>query len=967
MSVARVLAPWREEAGLDQVIVIWLHEQALLASVATRCLQLGNDRIQLTRVEHAGRDCFLLRVAAAPYYIVSWCLEQAGQAEVYYPSPTNAGVFIPWGFELTGAALLKRSWSDDERSLFLQLDGTSRALATTGWQSVYELLELDFDCDPAHWQTRELGRAHFQVSVRLEARHVPALPELLLLRESERDQIERHLTLTHAGELDELEISAQQDEAGEHFYLVRERRRGRGLALMQLGGQGFASFGGIDGLLVPVELTLEPRLRRDQYRHVFGLKAHMFTLLLAGEGSPRRLEVARDSFHPLSHIVEHLSGFDQVTLDDVIANSPFDLGRYRQAPSRPDLQNAAGPKKAGTVVGVARAPVEPVVEPVVVAGDAMLDAAPTAASEFFDTPLVPIADALEQRETLLERRIARRLASVEEWLELSQLKLKMGKHVDATAAAAGALWQQRFAPNATPARNRALHRAFIEAVEANAEASAEHKVVANVFALEADRLDLASLVRLQGELTLHQELLAGTTLWLAWAHIWSINADRRSQEEVRERLLLRLRDGSGVVETPDFVRRRILNDPNIDEDDVDPSDAAGNDAESQSRQRNIEVVRRHVLHLCTPSLRAAFVSSLARIEAVLGHSDDARAYISEALALLPAQGAQDPTPMAHAWLLLQAYLALGQLRASVPAELVERFRQAMAGLDTGELEQLERVQRETRERGDRARGGDQPVLAALAQRTRSFFATHALTDELASVLTPLASAADGELDSGDVARMMRAAFHETLAALDVRSRHTSLEVAQLIRQIVAVLRIYRWDPNDQVVHELEQFAGRLAAQPDRSEPSLLYFALVRLTTARGLIDVGRRQAGIALAAATLGWMRDQHFELLDLIDLIRKEVLVLIELCSPSERLELLRRLMETIVAQEALFSQGNAYGSMLELSVFAREFLEMLDLVLEAAVGHDTLVQKRLQDFEEFGEYDLRRRLRTDRPVQGA
>jgi hypothetical protein len=109
-------------------------------------------------------------------------------------------------------------------------------------------------------------------------------------------------------------------------------------------------------------------------------------------------------------------------------------------------------------------------------------------------------------------------------------------------------------------------------------------------------------------------------------------------------------------------------------------------------------------------------------------------------------------------------------------------------------------------------------------------------------------------------------------------------------------------------------------------------------------------------------MATQQFQLIDFVDVVRKEVLVLIELCSPMERQELLSRLMETILVQEALLVDDK--GSLLDSPGYAREFLEMLDLVLEAAVGHDTLMQQRLQDYIDFTEYDMRRRLRIDLPA---
>lgn len=1005
---------WREEAELDGPVIFWLHEPKLMPEIVRRSLYLNNDRVQIAHEKSGDKESILVRIEAPSYYLLAWCQEQPeANIELFYPMTEGQGLFVQWGYEHPLADLWRRAWLDaSEAWLFFPALGGHREVPKPQWNSLYDVADFSLNVHAEHtWEQVSSLKDRFEIPLKLAYRHEPSPLELVVLKEKDRKKIEDFLALSEEEELDKLEISAQTDEDDQRWYFVREKHRSDGVMLVELGGQGYARYKGFDNLFLPVEMVLEPQLRRDQYKSLFSLESGTLTFVMPDAGhkvndarglSAKCVMVKKRSFEPLSHFVDHIVQFEHEALYNLIEDSIFDLEAYKDAPSRPDLRKGRAETQGP---GKGKLPGDRPGNP-----NQLKTRLRQAKSVIDQTKQLPVTfeaatkqeqeasspTELDLLEADAERQLIRRGPLVPLWQELMTIKHRRQKWLEASVCAIEGMWTLIYPEDQVKAEvdQRALQflrDGFRSSLNSAGREPGELAVVADLFGVkevEPSDEDIATIMRVAADLRGVDAKLGKKVRWLAWRGILSQTRDVRQQEEVREAILSELnKKGLESNDTPTFLRERILKDPDLEFGD-DGIDGSG---DSSYVLQNVEVIEQAIDHLQTAKIKAASKASLARILAGMGLHARARDLIASSIERMEVDLNQNAgmtedsgkawhqrlmdffrnkpeanSPASsrperwHVWVALNAYLVYQRVEPARAEEARGAYDVMFNQLANYEKEDM----RKTAESLE-ARVGQTNVAEFLATDSRSFFSSRDLPDEMSKVIRGLKQAQTKSEEKSVNELVLRGI---KLASKELtESSSPSLEtVARLILEMVEVLRKLKWEKEQRPVDQFEEFVRDLPKEPASADASRLYFAVLHCAATRALMDLGREKEAMQMLVEILRWVSKDYMQVLDFVDLIKKEVLLAIELAPRNQRTESLRWLMNTLVEQERLEigTDPNRPGTGFEMPFQAYEIIQMIDHTLEAAISNEKLVLRRLRDFEEREEARIRYWVQRDQPA---
>lgn len=1028
----------RDEADVhDSSVVFWLDDPSLMPEIVRRSLYLNNDRIQLatfrapgTASAEDGREVMLVRIEAPSYYLLTWCQEQdPARQRLFVPMTESPGLYVQWGYRHPLSELWRRAFVEhQDRWMFFPAGEHFQVIDRPEWKNIYELTDFEVDVEALEsWeQVRHEEAERFHVTLRLAPRHEPAPVEMLLLREDDRERLEDYFTLSDDEDIERLELSAVKDDEGQKWFFLRERHRGSdGTLLMQVGGISFARYKGFDNLFLPADLVLEPQLRRDQYKRLFDLEPAVLSFIVPdyeralGRAGTREeslqnakhIRVLRGSFEPLKNFVDHIAHFERQALEEILQDSIFDLGIYKDAPSRAgmkrSLNKVSGPKQSlprerkkeeGDDDGRMKKRLERARRR---ARRIELQAKPEELEKLETTPEVNLPTELELIEADLERDLIRQGPQVELWQDLLSVKLQRQQWQDALTSAIEGLWTTlypldgvRLAPpgeEVIEAMKRGMNEAFEAAHREPRELAPVIKLFAQPHGAGSD-MALAELMTSANELRAVEDKLSKKVRWLAWRTILETTQDVRTQEEVRESILKELnKNGLLTQDAAPFLRERILKDPDLELDDEEFEDGADTNYVVQ----NIDVIEQAIEHLQTRKIQHASRASLARILSNMGMNARARDLIEAALQgmddMLVEQGARESKKSWaehvmdffrsnksgsrgsqarperwHVWVALNAWLVFRRIEPSRAEEAQRAYDFLFEQLQEFEKDDMRRTAESLE-----ARVGQQNVAEFLAIDSRSFFSSRPLPTNMQKVVQGLervhetnqaASAKNSENVAELVSRGVELAMNEMTA-----SAHPSLEtVARLILEMVDSLRRLKWDKEQRPVEIFEAFVDDLPTRPLTPEASRLYFAVLHCAAARALMDLGREKKAMARLADIIDWVGQDYMQVLDFVDLVKKEVLLAIELAPRNQRVEALRHLMSSLVAQEQheIGNDPKHPGAGFEMPYQAYELIQMIDHTLEAAISNEKLVLRRLRDFEEREEARIRYWVQRDQPA---
>ncbi len=973
-----VPVPWRREPSVDMSVLFWLDDPDSLADLCQRSLQLDNDRVQAARVgDDGGHEGLLVRILSPHYYLVAWCAEVQRGIQVYYPMTGARGIYLPWGHEHPLAALWRQAWEYAGKGwLLFDVGGGQRLIQPPAWRSIYDLAEFELElAGEVRWRGLPGPERRFTVCLTPQPRHVPAEPDLVLLRDDEREQLERFLATAAEEEVSRLRVAVLDDGEGGQLYLVQAARRRDRDTIGLFTGLGLAAFRGMEELYLPVDLTLEPPLRRDRYRNLLELKADALTLLLPlAKGGPlQRITVPRKSFRPLDALVDHLATFEGVSIASLLERSPLDLGRYKLArPARPlaparQRERQRRNMPARTPEAEAEGQRDP-------AGKRRrrgrrLGGGSGGADETADRPGVPpdrAAMALRQAE--IEREIIRRGGDEAAWTELMQIREAYGEKGAAARCAMEAIWSGLF-PGAAPEPDSAgapqrllphLQR-LVQGVDADEPMPAAVAAMATAARLHGEQAPKRSqVVRLASWRP--DAALPIKVRWLARRDIWRLTGDQRAVEAAREDLLTQLNErGLAEADTPGFIKIRLHQDF-----------VAEQDGDSDARLLrhlggNMDIVEEGLDEMRLPGVRAAARASLARLLTTRGHHAAAQAQLEQARGETSRSSAED-----EVWPLWVRY-AEEAIRGHMDNGSMPRVWSAGEGM----TDHLRRVLGDRLEAFWLGLAGRQsvPDMAELvAAESRTLFPSSALPNEVA-VHLEAAGLADGAGDAAGVATHCARALGWADQLWQDQGEEGVREVARVLTEAVGLLRRNRWAEERSGEAAFDALARQVGAAP--MEVSL-YSAALRLSLARGLLALDRAEDAERMARVTLARLTEgasgmsypeQFMSELDLVDLVRREALLVLEGLPLEQRRDPLRELLEAYLAAEKLYTGGNAprAGDTYIDTRVELEVIKMLDHVMEAAISSRLLIGKALRDFEEREEFLLRRHLQRDQPCGAA
>jgi hypothetical protein len=970
------LAPWRGEPAAIGCVVLWLSDPALLPKIATDCLKLGNDRLQFALIDapnedgakrNAGREAsatraLLLRIESPPWFVLQRCLEEiADDVAVFLPASED--LHVAWGWRHPLEDLWLRSTRPRKGDwLFFRPGAPRLRVSPPAWRDLYDAasFELEFDGDPT-WLQSDGAATRFSVPLRLAPRVRPVEPELWLLRESDRPALERLLWALDQEELDKLLLAVHDDANGERFYFLRERHDGRGgRSHLDFGGERFASYKGFPNLFLPADLELQPQLRRDRYRSIFGLEHGDATVLLASGGdAPRVVRFAEKSFEPLSRLVDHLLDASLERLKEISAKTHFDLGDYALAPSRPDLLKGEAPRRSPSKKASKEEPNR-------------VDAPAPEVDEPKQTRLVAVkvVDAklerteLELREAELERDVVK-TGSLEAWSGLASVKESLGKWGDASACRVEALWLVEAEAEAAP--RRAKLRDCLDRWSASlaAESSAEQPAKA----LAAAAGQTASMrVALAGDETPKERLdgwlreasrelrsvegrLRVKERWLMWGEVLSRNGDVKEQARVREEIRAQIaRDGLGLEQIPLFARNRIFLDRELSEgtDERQEGSAYG---DFRAARSNLEIVERALEKVPSEKLRRAGFAILARaIARRLGEPDRAAALLERA-----SKDSDAFEPGLRAWIHLYGAHAAEPHSASSAKLFRDRWNAALKQLKASQKEEAKMLDEVAKSLDAREQTDNPAAFLSRENIERCYPANQAARwagDEIAEQLRQAREASDTPQAVALVAR-----------ALDHVARHDAAPgSAKLMGVVAEMIGALKWSADGGRLAEM--FDSFLRGQNlDRRAQDLatpkgantgLYGALLNNNIAQSLLEL-RREAEAAEIVEGLLRRLGAMVVPLDFVD-------VCSAILGVVEGLPLARRSEPARLALAALLEQLANPRHNWEARYMAPFALKLLDQAVEAASSKEKLALGRYKDYLRRDEMlILRRALRED------
>lgn len=940
-----------------ETVVFWVENAAVLNRLVTRSLQLGCDRLQLATVTTGGSKATLLRAEQPSFFVVDEVLSDP-LVTVFIPQASGQ-LYVPYGMTHPLIDLWRGHGLAGGEAFFFHGAGPAASISLVSsihWEDVYSLLDYVVEGSDAdeRWQAITGLLPRFVIELHLAPAHKRREPQLWLLRAAERERLEQLLGVTADADLAALHFSGQRTSSGEELFLLRERLLGTGRQYLDFGGVELGPYAGYPNLFVPVDVELDPQLRRDRYREIFDLHAGELTLVWPGtEGRVRIVKVSDGSFKPLPELVDYIIGESAETLTALVARSVFTFERLSVAPTRPlrgDRVPSDKPERRADETSELASPREvrpapsdptPNASPAVAAPQAIVRSEPPSPRS-----------GLERREAALEGQLITNGQTVSSWRALGEAKLAVGKHREALLSFREALWlcfaegaDRR--PIAARLRDLLLGDSALDLRRAEALAVVPDAPVDAIWLYVVSGAELMEIEGPAGGqrrrwLATATEVLEsrGSELptkvrWMMWRALLSVSRDAIAEAKIRETLLDQLTDkGVSPDDVPTFIQDRIYQSRFLEhsDDDVDP--------ESHHALALVEAIEADLGEASDGVLaqvgRAVLAYAFERLgahERAVKAFDEAARFFSDTTV-----GAID-----RAWIAL--YLGataeleqagLGQAWMDLATELASQH--ASGSLAHGELEVI-------RESILVRASADSPTEFFAPAKFRALFADSSRYRQASKIRDELEMLVSIGAFAQALGKLEELAERSAVgpSPLDVR------QFAWLVGPVVAVLRrIGRVAEGVAILAKLD----RASKHSSGRSMMVLYQTLFRIKIAEGYLELGEETRGVELLTKVLGaaW-RSQDMALLDHLDMLGA-ALEAIEVAPVKRRsgpaLEVLRGLF---IAQPHP-SDGPGYRPVK---------LRLIDHCVEVALSKEKLSLKRFKNYLDEDEFHVRNRLVND------
>ncbi len=921
------LLPWHDAPDGGPVLCR-SGDVAALERLALDSLSLDNDRIQVAGLSQGE---LLLKVEAPSWYLLQRCLEEDSGITLYAPMPGAGGqAWVQWGWRHP----LARLWGAtlDPGAFVLFTAGRARQeLVSPDWQDLYDTAQviLDVPAEPIILSAVEVTE-RFTITVHLAPRARPAEPELWLVEEGDRAELERLLSALDDADLEDLLVAPVAAPGRPTRFLIRERHTGTGRKFIDFSPRAFSPWIGVPDLFIPSDQTLLPHLRRDRYRALFSLRPGWVSVLIdVGE----LIQVSASAFAPLSRLVDYQISTEAQRIESLLNRNLFEFAPYTGAPSRPDLMERRRTERTTS-------------QPSATADEPASQDAPRAstpaASEAEEKPetsrpelLAPSEDLtdIERRARDLEREIIDEPTATR-WAELAITKEKQGLTTAAFRSSVEAWWlspgksDDDWHARALQHIVAALSLTGGPAAQARQALQKGGQPAAIAYVLlgrqlppgQIDSWVLQSARLLSGL----QDDLPKKLRWLAWGEVWKVNLDIRAQARVRSQILAEL-DAAGLapIDVPDFLQERLLKERGL----TDEQDAG----EVVRALTNLEGIHNAIRGMPT-ELRCGGMAVLARAYQRLGRLDRA--------SLCLEQARQEKTSaLVTAWIrLLSEPTPKRGSSAKVTALL--------ADLPAFEASELRGFADSLQARQDE----DSPLsFLSTENLSRLYPSTPSLKrNPLHARIEQIALARKKNQHQQVVTQLRQWLTDAEKQAGSASSRDIATLVHMAVRELS---RLQSSSVGKELIQQFDAFSRQCLKQIGSRDD---YFAMLfQLSLAQGSIDLKKPGPGLKTLGQTMALLHDADCITLDLVDICAAAIQVL-ESADLTQRGGALDGLLRALVAQTRRLPDLASSSSTLSV-------LRLLDQLCEASVSKDRFTLSRYRRYQDLDELQIRERILSE------
>jgi hypothetical protein len=590
------------EPPLGEVLFVSEGDEGFLR-ISGELLRLGSEDQRLAFfTDELGVRRNLCRVPDPPYYAILRAFDRDDPLRAFTPARPGSRVWIelgashPLAGRLDGQpgqlVLIPRSPGRGQRAAWLRVpDGP--------WVDLHSVSNVALPVATT-WTPRKPS-ARLQVALRLVRAPSKRPADLWVLRERALEQVEQLVRTVPEDITMRLRfaiIEHDDPDGGTQTQVVlRARRSAAGPPALQLDAEAYAPVPQIPDLYLPVGTILDPPLRPNRLRELFGGdESRIMWLAPAAEQGSRGRAFTRESlpesgFAPLSEWVDYLVGAHEARLEPWVRSATFDFEKYVSIGVEWDEGAAPPPKpkrKRDEDGGRRREPL-PTAEPTPDFPGIDFNAHEIAVEQA--EPVVELApielprNEVEQQLSALEKRFCELDTPLDDparpglWGELGNLQAALHRSREAALCWSRALWEPS-------GEALALARRWVECECAMLGFPSGSHLLGIVDIIESDLdeqmvralgsevvyIDLAStttrragevprlggemLARLQRFFATHGTLLDLRTLWLARSALARLSGDDRlALFQTRDAIMAALREGIGLARNiPTFVR-----------------------------------------------------------------------------------------------------------------------------------------------------------------------------------------------------------------------------------------------------------------------------------------------------------------------------------------------------------------------------------------------------------------------------
>ena len=298
--------------------------EARCRELALALLGLGASGLWRAELRSADEPpVHLLRALRPARYAVEAALDGLyGALTVYLPhSETRSDSWCEWGYRHPLGSQLAAA---EDRCLLIDRDGHLCELADLVWRPLDQLLDLA-PLERQIWQSVAPQRLVVPLTL---VRSERQLSELLLWRESGREQLLRLVAELSAAEREGLRFALSENELGGTLVLMGARLGRLGVPA---GAVAYGASSELPGLLLPSGFRLEPSLPRAVLVRTLALRDDELCLLSEGSGSPaalRQLTIPLKALQPMRAWVDYVLEAEGEALGPWWEGARFELAEY---------------------------------------------------------------------------------------------------------------------------------------------------------------------------------------------------------------------------------------------------------------------------------------------------------------------------------------------------------------------------------------------------------------------------------------------------------------------------------------------------------------------------------------------------------------------------------------------------------------------------------------------------------------